>query len=675
MNVNVSEKALREIYLKPFEIAIKEGKPWAVMTSYNLINGTHCDANDWLLQKVLREQWGFDGLTMSDWGGVNTVVESLKAGLSLEMPGPARVRKTEIVKAAVKRGDLLESTLDERVTEVLNLLVRTNSFSDPEIPPEQAIDNPEHRKLIREIGAEGMVLLKNNDEILPLKQMEGKKIALLGQSKESLAHGGGSASVNAHYKISPWEAFQREAQNGTEFLYAKGAHIYRTFDPLQTDISDHEGQKGCTVTRFNRGKEGLVKLSVANAPDTHFSAIEELCDILHLDTTYRPHVTGRHYLEFISTGPAKLFINDEQLMTVQDDVADQMAFILGGANGEKRQYSFEEGKEYRIHIETQAPEVRPGYFALLEGVIGITLGFMHQADFEEDVLSSAIEAAKTADTAVVFVGNSPAWETEGCDQYSMNLPAYGSQDKLIRAVADANPNTIVVISTGTPVAMPWLSKVKAVVQSWLPGQEAGNSIADVLLGRVCPSGRLPVTIPVSAEASPAHGNFPGDVKTLQVHYKEDVFVGHRYFNHHPESVLFPFGYGLSYTTFSKSGFGFRAGEHSEGTSRSFSASLDVTNTGPVAGSEVIQVYITPRGADGLPVRKLVGFSKATLAPGETKTCSVEWTASAFAEWDTEKSKWCVVKGQYELDVGTSSAAEDIVERVVFELRDEIWIEP
>lgn len=225
VNETVSERALREIYLKPFEMAVKEAKPWAVMTAYNMVNGHHADSNDFNLKTVLRGDWGWDGLVMSDWGGTNSVAPSLNAGMDLEMPGPARWRTVDAVMDAVRSGDVSEKTIDERAMRVLQFLERLKCFEDPSIPPEQAIDKPEHRALIREAGAKGIVLLKNENNVLPLSKdrVRGKKIALLGHAKVGLAHGGGSASVNAHYRITPWDAMHEALGSDVEFSYSKGS--------------------------------------------------------------------------------------------------------------------------------------------------------------------------------------------------------------------------------------------------------------------------------------------------------------------------------------------------------------------------------------------------------------------------------------------------------------------
>lgn len=224
VNEIISERALREIYLKPFEIAVKEANPWAFMTAYNQINGTHADSNKFTLEKVLRGEWGWNGLVMSDWGGTNSTAEALEAGLDLEMPGPARHRTYKGVKEAIKNGDLTEEAITNRARNVLELIRKVGGFKNPEIPPEQSVDKPEHRKLVRDVAGQGLVLLKNDNGVLPLRKdkVKGKKIAMLGLAKEALIHGGGSASLNAHYMISPWDGMHNTYGDDVEFKFAKG---------------------------------------------------------------------------------------------------------------------------------------------------------------------------------------------------------------------------------------------------------------------------------------------------------------------------------------------------------------------------------------------------------------------------------------------------------------------
>ncbi|TIA85096.1 family 3 glycoside hydrolase [Aureobasidium pullulans] len=639
MNANVSEKALREIYLKPFEIAIKEAKPWALMTSYNSINGKHADANDVLLQKILREEWGWRGLCMSDWGGTNSTAESLNAGLALEMPGTGRYYSQRAIRGALASGKLSEEVIDQRIEEVLNLISLTGKSEHPEILAERAVVDPGHSKLIREAGAQGIVLLKNQDGILPLHSKSIKKIA-----------------------ITPYDALEKTLGIETKLLYAEGAHMHRTLPVLAENLADLQGTAGLTLTRYSLDNPEKADAVTTVQTSRYMSLGQAPSSKVIIEGTFTTKETGHHQLELSSIGVATLCINGELIMSAHGGTADPVAFLQENAEGQRCSFGFEQDKSYAVKIELK-PEANKSGLLLLNGAMGVSLGMMEQSKAERDLLTPAVEAAEDAETAIIFVGNTTAWESEGRDMETMNLPADGSQDKLIDAVADVNPNTIVVVSTGVPIAMPWLSKVKAVVQTWFPGQEAGNAIIDVLTGMVNPSGRLPVTFPRRIEDTPAYGNFPGNTETLQVDYAEGSFIGYRHYDHHPETVLFPFGYGLSYTTFEYSNAHLACGTDAAygGSASEFIASIDVKNTGEVSGSEVLQVFATPPASstNSRAQRKLVGFAKLHLEAGEAGSASVAFTRNKFSEWDEGSSRWTVTGGEHVVEIAISASRADV----------------
>ncbi|OJJ62856.1 hypothetical protein ASPSYDRAFT_144320 [Aspergillus sydowii CBS 593.65] len=662
VNEHVAERALREIYLKPFEIAIKESQPLAVMTAYNLVNGTHADSHEFLLRKILREQWGWKGLAMSDWGGTNSTVESLNAGLDLEMPGPTRWRKVDEVVAAVKSGAVSEKTIDERARNVLELLAKLNCFEDPTIPDERAIILPEHQKLIRSVGSQGLVLLKNDGAILPLKKekLAKKKVALLGFAREALIHGGGSASVNAHYRVTPEEGLRAALGDSVEFEYAKGAHTFRQLPLLSEGVVNREGQPGWTFDFFVADEPNGEPASSTSSEQPSYIPIfvKESWGSLRASARFTPTQSGNHYLAMSGLGASKIRIDGKVVYDQKQNCPDSMAFLLGGVEEPEIQYTFEAGKEYSIEIITVKPTSKGG-LAMLDGFIGFRFGFMSEQEHNQDLLSEAVEVAKKSDFAIVFTGHTSAWETEGQDQISFNLPSNGSQDRLVAAVGAVNANTVVVNCTGVAVAMPWLNEVKAVIQAWFPGQEAGNAIADVLTGVVNPAGRLPVSFPRAVEDAPAHGNFPGEFSVgedgrqrLEVTYKEGVFVGYRHYDLSEENrskVLFPFGHGLSYTTFTHANH-----KVSIAGGDSVEVSVDVTNSGPYAGAEVVQVYAGSKLAvPENPIKELVGFAKVRLGPGETKTANVTFSTRQLAHFNEQNSKWEVPSGDYEVSIGQS----------------------
>jgi beta-glucosidase len=654
----VSERALREIYLKPFEITIKEANPWGVMTAYNKVDGTHADLNTFLLKQVLRGEWGWDGLVMSDWGGTNSTADSLNAGLDLEMPGPTRFRSLEAVTEAVKKGEVSEQTITERARNVLNLIEKVGAFENPEIPPEQSIVNPAHSKLIREVAGQGITLLKNEGNLLPLMKdaVKGKKIGLFGLATEALIHGGGSASLNAHYRITPEEGLRAAYGDDVEFRYTKGAHTYRQIPPLSHSCTDMQGNSGWTMEEFIKGHtEKPINTTHKFAASTFTPLLDKSAKgkEIKLSTTFVPSETGSHYLGCSGIGPTTVTINDELVFEQKGNSPDPMGFLFGGNPEKEFTFAFTAGQSYKIQIYSKPPagEAESG---ILAGLPGFRLGFMNASEHDLDLLTQARDLAEEVDIAIVFTGHTPVWETEGQDQHSFNLPREGSQDKLVETVASINKKTIVVNSTGVAVALPWLSNVAAFVQAWFPGQEAGNAIADILSGAVNPSGRLPISWPKRIEDAPAYGNFPGDIKDgqLTVRYDEGVFVGYRHYDRiSRDKVQFPFGFGLSYTTFSLFG-----AHVSKTPNDSFKAVVAVKNSGKIAGATVVQLYVGRRQRTSEhPIKTLAAFKKVSVAPGQEQSVELELALKDFAYFSEKEKMWKVDAGEYDFSFGQSAA--------------------
>ncbi|KAJ5883467.1 Beta-glucosidase B [Penicillium subrubescens] len=678
VNAVIDERALREIYLRPFEIAIKEARPWAVMTAYNMLNGEHCDSNEFLLQKVLRGEWGWDGLVMSDWGGTNSSAGSLNAGMNLEMPGPGRHRTVSAVLKDIEEGRVTVGTVDDSVRDHLRFLGRVGAFTDPTEHPEQAIDRVEHRQLIRDVGARGSVLLKNNG-VLPLSRdkVAGKRVALLGFAKKTLAHGGGSAAVKAHYKISPWAAMQEAIGDIAELSYSKGAHTERFLPPV-TDTTDIgiltglDGTTGWTQLVYDSKTHVLVStthgLPISKLapfdPSGYGHIIEYVADLV-------PKESGSHYFGTSGIGPTQTFVNDDLIYEQTSHTADSMGFIFGLQAEGVASYPLLAGTKYRLRIRTLPCPAVPG-LQMLTGRPGFRFGMSVAAQFDADLLSEAIGLAQVADFAVVFTGHTEQWETEGQDQVSFNLPKDGSQDALVSAVASVNCNTIVVNSTGVPVAMPWVENVAAIVQAWFGGQEAGASIVDILTGAVNPEGRLPVTFPKSIEDAPAYGNFPGTYveNDPTVYYEEGIFVGYRHYDRIPKTkVNFPFGYGLSYSTFEFGDLKITP-RHDD----CYSICVSVKNTSKLAGGTLVQIYAGFTGTDPYhPIKALVAFAKVSLEPGQSRTVTVSVPTRHLAYFDEQYRKWLVRPGEYMFTLGDSVAkaiktAKVFVEKkIVYEL--------
>ena len=497
----IDERTLREIYLSNFEGAVKEGKPWTVMCSYNRVNGILASENKYLLTEILKEEWGFEGFVVSDWGAVDERVEGIKAGLDLEMPSSYGIGDQKIIEA-VKIGKLDEKELDQTVERLLKIIFKAVDNRNRGT----TYDKQAHHKLARKIAGESMVLLKNQDNILPLKK-EGT-IAIIGAfAKKPRYQGGGSSHVN----------------------------------PTKLD-----------------------------------NALEEI--------------------EKLVQGKAKII--------------------------------YEEG--YNLDND----------------------------EMNQELIDKAKEAAKKSNVAIIFAGLPDRYESEGYDRKHMKMPE--NHNKLIEEVSKVQPNTIVVLSNGAPVEIPWIDKVKGLLESYLGGQAGGGAVADILFGEVNPSGKLAETFPKKLSHNPSYLNFPGEGN--KVEYREGVFVGYRYYDKKEIEPLFPFGYGLSYTTFEYTDISVDKKEITD--KETIEVKVKVKNTGKVKGKEIVQLYVRDvESKVNRPEKELKGFEKIELAPGEEKTVTFKLDKRSFAYYNTEIRDWYVESGEFEILVGKSSKEIELKETV------------
>jgi beta-glucosidase len=490
ISVEVDERTLHEIYLAAFEKVVKRAKPWTVMCAYNKVNGEYCSQHHQLLTQILKEDWGFEGLVVSDWGAVHDRVGGLQTGLDLEMPGPMD-RRVKAVIDAVRNGELDESILDESVRRILNIVFKAKAT-----PKTGSFDEAAHHNLAQKVASEGMVLLKNNG-ILPLKGQQ--QIAVIGRSaKDPYYQGGGSSHIVPTNVDIPFKELQNRS-DGVEFAFSEGY------------------------------------------PE---------------DDSYHPNMIG-----------------------------------------------------------------------------------------------AAVEIAKQADAAILYIAPPPSWESEGYDRQSFDLPK--QHVALIKAVAAVQPSTIVILNNGAPVGVSdWINDVAAVLESWMMGQAGAAAIADILVGKVNPSGKLAETIPYHIEDTPPYINWPGEAG--KVFYGERLFIGYRYYDEKKMDVQFPFGYGLSYTTFEYSNAQLSASNFKDNDD--ITVRVDITNSGNVAGKEIVQLYI--RDVKSLlvrPEKELKSFTKVELQPGETKTVEFKLDFRSFAFYHPIYKDWITEDGEYEFLIGASSA--------------------
>ena len=646
MSSDIDERTLREIYLPPFEAAVKTAGVWAIMSSYNRLNGVWTSENHWLLTELLREEWGYDGIVMSDWFGSHTTEASVIGGLDLEMPGPTRDRGEKLV-AAVREGRVPAETVKAAARRILLLLERVGAFADPSMEEERAVDSPEHRALIRKLGADGMVLLKN-DGILPLDKTALDRIAVLGpNAAEPRVMGGGSAQINAHYKVSPLEGIRGALSGTNRVVHLRACRNNRLAEMIRGDISvdffHGRDWSGPSVHRSSAEDSQFFWLDMPDATldGNNFSA--------RITTRFRPEESGNHVFGLTNAGFAKLYVDGELVVDGETGWARGDNFFGLGNTEVRAQKLLESGRTY---------EVRVDYRSMPEGFDGINiraLRFGVELPTSDAAIAEAVEQARACDVAVLVVGREGEWDTEGLDLPDMRLP--GRQEELIERVAAVNPRTVVVLQTGGPIEMPWLDKVSAVIEAWYPGQEAGNAIADVLFGDAEPGGRLPQSFPKQlADNSSITGDprtYPG--KDGHVVYAEGLAVGYRHHDSHAIKPLFPFGFGLSYTQFEWSAP--RASTLDMGPD-GVSVSIEVTNTGDRAGAELVQLYVQPKSSRlPRPVKELKAFAKLQIAAGATSTATLPIGLRDLAYFDPEARAWIAEAGDYELVIAAN--AEDI----------------
>ncbi len=489
INEVIDERAMRELYLTAFEICVKEAQPWTIMNSYNRINGVYASQNEWLQEKVLRDEWGFEGLLVTDWGASVDRIPGLKNGTDLEMPSSGALNTQRII-AAVKDGTLDEAVLDKRVDNVVDLIVK----SKPALEKKHTYDIDAHHSLAQKVAEGSMTLLKNNDSILPLKK--GQKVAIIGEMAKSPRFQGAGSSV-----INP--------------------------------------------TKLDNAYDELSKLGV---------------DMIYAQ-------------------------------------------------------AYEKSKD----------------------------------EVNSTLVSEAVSAAKKANVAVVFVGLTEEFEGEGYDRENIEMPS--SHNSLVSEIAKANENTVVVLAGGSVVRMPWINEVKALLNSGLGGQAGGAAVANILTGKVNPSGKTSETYPLDFSENPTYGNYPGGPVTSE--HRESVYIGYRYYDKANKDVLFPFGYGLSYTTFEYSDIKISSDNIKD--TDTLTVSFKIKNTGDVDGAEIAQIYVADKESTIFrPVKELRAFKKVFLKAGEEKEVSVELSKRAFAFYNVKLGDWMVETGEFDILVSASS---------------------
>jgi len=646
-SADVDERTMREIYLPSFEAAVTKGHADAVMNSYNLVNGVHATQNDFLNVKVLKGDWGFKGILMSDWDATYDGVAAVNGGLDLEMPGPAFMNAKNLIPA-VQSGQVKESTIDDHILRLFRTELRYGFTERPQFDPADSIYSVGDRAVALQGALESITLLKNEGRLLPLDPAKIKTIAIIGPDAwPAVPGGGGSAEVHAFEPVSILTGIANLLGPDVHVLYSRGL-------PDMNDLFQN--------TSWENG------VQVETFPSRDFTGKPE--------TGTRDNVADWRYDQW---GPP-----DPQPRSIRYTAAFKAGkagnyLLLAAASGEDTYKILVDGKQVleQIHAEGQVPHstsldltagqtvnIVADYLPYSPGV-RFGLGLAYEPDL---VSADARKFASLADVVVVAAGFNPDFEGEGHDR-TFTLPP--GQDALIEAMAAANPRTIVTLTGGGGMNVEhWLDKVPVLLHLYYPGQEGGRAVAQILFGKHDPEGKLPVSFdrswkdnasypwyyPVKDAGTTLHtpgaNGRPVDYTIGHIEYGDKLMVGYRYWTTTGKRPLFPFGFGLSYTTFQFSKLDVPASAASGAT---VAVSFDVTNTGSVAGAEVAQLYVSdPSARVDRPERELKGFEKVRLAPGETKHVTLTLDARAFSYWDESAHKWAIDPGKFVIRVGDSS---------------------
>jgi beta-glucosidase len=635
-NAVVDERTMREIYLPPFEAAVKEAHVSAVMDAYNLLNGQHMTQNDFLNNGILKKEWGFDGVVMSDWNATYDGIGAANGGLDLEMPR-AKYMTPATLASAIEDGTLSLATLDEHVRRILRLAVRYGLVRNENVEPSGALYNPVGKRVAYDVAAESIVLLKNDGNLLPLNPANIHRVALLGPNVYPPVFGGGGSSSVAPYAVADIYTSLSDALGaGVEVMYSPGI--------MNEEEIFHQ-------TSFD---EGGITQEVFSNPD--FSGTGERSQVQHIDW-WAPSSKIADSAQQVSKG--------YRWTGTYSAKETGKYLVLVGAHGNDSYTLRLDGKVVLEHARTEATSPMYTIVQLDAGrKVAVELDFV-QRDRElkaglgivsarSIVLPEARNIAAKADVSIVMLGFNPIYESEGFDR-TWKLPL--GQDQLISEVMSVNLKTIVVLNAGGGVDISnWVDRVPAILHAWYGGEEGNHALADVLDGKVNPSGKLPISFERHIEDNAAFRTYYPKAGTNDIVYSEGIFVGYRHFDRSGNRPLFPFGFGLSYTRFAFSDLKVR--EEKKGT---IGISFRVRNAGLRGGDEIAEIYVGEKDAPvPRPLKELKGFERLHLEPGESRRVNVKLDARAFSYWDAKSHGWKRDAANFQIYVGESSASVPLV---------------
>jgi beta-glucosidase len=633
---DIDERTLQEIYLPAFKAAVEKARVGAVMNSYNLLNGAHTSENNHLNNEILKGQWSFNGLVMSDWGSVHDGVAAFKGGTDLEMAGNEHMIPKYLMPAFAN-GDINEKTLNDKVGRILRICFKNGFFDRPQQILSIPNDDPQNVKVALELAEGGIVLLKNQDNILPLLSNKVKKIAIIGPNADVYNTGGGSSETTPFHYVSTLQGLKQLAKNievnytiGIPTLsYLAQKSVFYTGDNSDTTglKAQYYDNKDLAGTPKGTRVEKIVDHEWIQAPD--IAGIAEGNFSARWTGVIRPAETADYKIAVKGDDGYRLWLDDKLIIDYWSD---------HGAIEKNVILPLTAGKEYKIRLE----------YYQNGGDASLSLAWFKPQD---ENFNEAISTASAADVAIVCVGFNPHIEHEGADR-PFELPA--EQDSLIKVVAKANPNTIVILNAGGNVYMEkWLPAVKGLIHAFYPGQEGGMALAEILLGITNPSGKLPVSFEKKWADNPTFNNYYDTDNDKHVQYKEGLFVGYRYYDTKKVEPMFPFGFGLSYTTFTYSNLKVVLKQNHHKIT--VQASFDITNTGNMDGAEVAELYVSQLTCPVFrPVKELKGFTKVLMKKGETRRMTINLDEAAFSYYKTQEGHFGFDPGNFDLLIGQSS---------------------
>jgi beta-glucosidase len=654
-DARIAEHVLHELYLVPFEACVREADLDLVMTGYNRVNGLTMTEHVQLLSVILKDEWGFQGVALSDWHAARSTVATAVAGLDLAMPGPAGPWGGRLT-AAVRAGEVSEDDVDAKVLRILRLARRVGALGPDgaaanRIPPNGGNGVPvlADPTLLRRCAAAAFTLLRNDTDVLPLDLSAIRSIALIGPNAVSpVTQGGGSATVPQISVSTPARALTEALAGLARVTVHPGCVTWSSVpEPEPAALRDPDtGEPG--VRLEFRTEDGQLA-GTEHRTATMFTWWDGLPTgigwggrgTIVLRARYRAAQGGPHVIGAGGVGQLTVAVDGTQVAAGHPGVPADPVEVMVRPGEVRTTVDLAEGQEAEIGISL-LPEDWP------QGPVAIRLGIVPAPD-GGTLLREAVQAARNADAAVVVVGSGPATESEGFDRPGLGLP--GDQDELIRRVAEVNDRTVVVVNAGMPVLMPWADQVAAIGCCWLPGQAMGDALADVLLGRAEPGGRLPVTIPVAEADCPVLHSVP---EGGRLEYTEGLLIGYRGYDQAGKAPRFAFGHGLGYTTWEY--LSAAAESTVVGPADELALTVMIRNTGPRQGREVVQAYVEPVTSEaGRPVRALAAFAAVIAEPGETAEVRLTVPARAFARFDETVRAWVWPPGEFAVRIGRSSA--------------------